>query len=104
MSLKDLQQQKLEFDKERSWDKFRASNIFVHLIEELGEIGRHICYEEGYKKDSSGQTPNISHEELKREFAQVLMLFLQLANHYSLDLEEVFKKEMEIAKERFKKS
>jgi hypothetical protein len=36
MNLTEIQKTKLEFDKERNWDKFPASNVFVHLIEELG--------------------------------------------------------------------
>ena len=35
MELIDLQKRKLDFDIERGWDKSRASNVFVHLIEEL---------------------------------------------------------------------
>lgn len=76
MDLQKMQKMKEEFDKERGWEKFRASNIFVHLIEELGEIGRYINFEEKYKTKSSGHTHNIDKEELKREFAQVLMLFI----------------------------
>ncbi len=103
MDLKKIQKIKEKFDKERDWDKFPASNVFVHLVEELGEIGRYINFEEGYKKESTGSSPNINKEELKREFAQVLMLFLQLANHYKIDLEKAFKDELEIMKKRFKK-
>lgn len=103
MNLNETQKLKLEFDKERNWDKFPASNVFVHLVEELGEIGRYINFEEKYKKKESGQSSNIDKEKLKREFSQVLMLFLQLANHYNIDLEDAFKKELEIMKKRFEK-
>ena len=82
----------------------RASNVFVHLIEELGEVGRHINFEEGYKKVDFGNSPNITRKELEREFAQVFKLFIQLANHYKVDLGKAFSKEMEIMKKRFKQN
>ena len=103
MDLKEMQNNKLKFDKERSWDKFRASNVLVHLIEELGEIGRHINFEEKYKTKKIGHTHSIKKKDLEREFAQTLMLFLQLANHYDIDLEAVFAKELKIMEKRFRK-
>lgn len=102
MDLKNLQKIAEEFDRKRNWHKFRASNVFVHLVEELGEIGRHISFEEGYKKEGFGNSPNINREELKREFAQVFKLFVQLANHYLIDLEKALVEELEIMKKRFK--
>ncbi len=103
VNLNEIQKIKLEFDEKIKWDKFPASNVLVHLLEELGEIGRYINFEEGYKKENSGNNPNINKDELKREFAQVFTLFLQLANHYKIDLGEAFKAELEITKKRFKK-
>lgn len=102
MNLKDMQNSKKKFDKERGWHKFDASNVFVHLIEELGEIGRHINIEEKYK-EHKGHTNKPLRGELEREFAQSLMLFLQLANHYEIDLESAFASELEIMKKRFDK-
>lgn len=100
MDLRDLQKIKASFEKERGWDKFPASQVFGHLIEELGEISRHISYEEGYK------IPGIGHDapeksELEREFAQSFSLFIQLANHFDVDLENVVLAELEIMKDRF---
>ncbi|MEK6888393.1 MAG: hypothetical protein AABX14_05610 [Candidatus Aenigmatarchaeota archaeon] len=103
MDLNKMQKIKSDFDKERGWNKFDASNVFVHLVEELGEIGRHINYEEGYKKKEKGHEHTIDKSELKREFAQVLMLFLQLANHYDIDLNKTFSDELKIMEKRFKK-
>ena len=103
MDLNEIQKVKSEFDKKMKWNKFSASNVLVHLLEELGEIGRYINFEEGYKKENSGNNPNINKDELKREFAQVLTLFLQLANHYKIDLEKAFEAELEITKKRFNK-
>ena len=40
MHLKEIQVKLDSFDKARGWDKFPASLVFAHLIEELGEISR----------------------------------------------------------------
>ncbi|MFW9918850.1 MAG: hypothetical protein ACFFED_04575 [Candidatus Thorarchaeota archaeon] len=100
MHLKEIQAKKAEFERSRGWDKFHASQVFVHLIEELGEISRHISAEEGYKPDGIGHNAPTK-EGLSREFAQSFSLFVQLANHFGIDLESAVLKELEIMEERF---
>ena len=100
MHLKEIQEKLDAFDKARGWDKFPASLVFAHLIEELGEISRHITIDEGYKVIGLGhEAPN--KDELHREFAQVFNLFTQIANHYNIDLESSILSELEIMEERF---
>ncbi|TXT57435.1 MAG: hypothetical protein BAJATHORv1_10137 [Candidatus Thorarchaeota archaeon] len=100
MHIREIQEIKQRFEKERRWDEFPASQIFVHLIEELGEISRHISFEEGYKVEGIGhKAPDKS--ELSREFAQVFFLFLQIVNHFGVDLESSILSELELMKERF---
>jgi NTP pyrophosphatase (non-canonical NTP hydrolase) len=101
MNLSEIQKKKLEFDTERGWHKNRASNVFVHLVEELGEVGRYISFEEGYKKKMDGGGRTIEKDEMSREVAQVFLLFLQLTSYYDIDLEEATLNELEIAKGRF---
>ncbi len=100
MQLRELQNLKSDFEKARGWDRFPASQVFSHLIEELGEISRHITFEEGYKKEGLGHTaPRES--DLAREFAQSFSLFVQLANHFNVDLERAVLDEIQIMTERF---
>ncbi len=100
MHLKEIQAKLDKFDKERGWDKFPASLVFAHLIEELGEISRHITVKEGYKVVGLGhEAPN--KEELSREFAQSFNLFTQIANLFEIDLESAILSELEIMKDRF---
>jgi len=100
MNLRDIQTLKSKFERERGWDKFPASQVFTHLIEELGEISRHITVEEGYKAVGLGHNaPKKS--ELAREFAQSFSLFVQLANHFQIDLESAVLDEVQIMTERF---
>lgn len=100
MDLSEIQRITHEFEKERGWDKFSPSLVFSHLIEELGEISRHITVEEGYKVIGLGHEAP-SKEGLSREFAQVLALLMQLANFFEIDLEESILAELKIMKDRF---
>ena len=100
MQLKEIQKKLDKFEKDRGWDKFPASLVFAHLIEELGEISRHITVKEGYKVIGLGhEAPK--KDELGREFAQAFNLFLQIANTFEIDLESAVLSELEIMEERF---
>lgn len=100
MEISEMQSSFDKFCKERRWDRFRASVVFIHMMEEAGEIGRYILFEEGYKKEGLGHEAR-SKEELAREFAHVLNLFVQLANHFGIDLESAWKSEIKNMEERF---
>jgi len=100
MDLQKIQKLNAEFGKERGWHKFPASQVFTHLIEELGEISRHITIQEGYKAIGLGHDPP-KKSELKREFAQVFSLFIQLANHFEINLEDAIHSELKTMADRF---
>ncbi len=100
MHLREIQKKLDKFDKARGWDKFPASLVFAHLVEELGEISRHITIDEGYKVIGLGhEAPD--KDELHREFAQAFNLFTQIANHYNIDLESSVLSELELMETRF---
>ena len=100
MHLRDIQDKIDKFDKDRGWEKFPASLVFAHLIEELGEISRHITVKEGYKVVGLGHDAPVQ-EELAREFAQAFNLFTQIANTFGIDLESAVLSELEIMDKRF---
>ena len=100
MHLREIQEMKHEFEIKRGWDKFSPALVFSHLIEELGEIADYILVDEKYKVPGLGHdAPDI--KNLPREFAQAFNLFVQLANHYQIDLEEAVLNEMKIMEKRF---
>ena len=99
MNLSELQHQKKKFDEERSWNAFPASQVFVHLVEEIGEIGRNILYNEGYKKGGLGHSEAPS--DVQREYAQSFSLLVQLANMQGIDLESAYLNELQIMRRRF---
>ncbi len=100
VGLREIQQRLRQFEEARGWNRFPASQVFTHLIEELGEISRYITVEEGYKAIGLGhEAPDRS--GLAREFAQVFSLFVQLANHFGIDLEASVLREIELMEKRF---
>jgi len=100
LELSEVQKIQQKFILERRWNTFPASQIFTHLIEELGEIGSYLLFEEGYKKKGLGHE-QAARKNLKKEFAQVFNLFLQLAIHFEIDLESAWIEEIAQMKTRF---
>ena len=100
MNLREIQDLSKKFNQDRDWISFPPSQVFTHLIEEIGELGRYILYSEGYKNKNLGHKP-IQEFSLAREFAQISLLILQLANHYDIDLESSILNELEIMVKRF---
>lgn len=100
-SLRGVQEAFERFERERGWDRLPVADVYIHLIEELSEIGRYILYEDGYKKEGLGHDGDEEKLELEREFAQAFSLFLQLANHFDVDLQSAWKREMEVMAMRF---
>ncbi len=102
MELKEIQKIQEEFVKSRKWDRFNATQVFSHLIEELGEVVKFFLYAEGYKVKGAGHT-GIEEDNIASEFGQAFNLFLQLAIAANIDLEDAWKQEHEKMKTRFSK-
>jgi NTP pyrophosphatase (non-canonical NTP hydrolase) len=101
-SLRILQEIESKFDRAQGWE-FSPSQIFIHLIEELGEIGSHLLWQTGYKTEQAGHQAQESKDSLESEFGQCLSLFLHLANSLGIDLQAAYLKELEKMKQRFEK-
>ena len=102
MNLSQIQDKAWSFIQSRGWSKFPLSLVFIHLIEECGELGRHILFEEKYKFAGLGHKPPTK-SALKREFAQIFLLLLQLASKNEINLESSILSELEIMETRFDK-
>ena len=100
MELKQIQKDLENFLECKKWLQFPPTDIFTHLIEELGEIGRHILFTTGYKTSEMGHLPP-KKENLEQEFGQAFSLFLHLASRLNVDLEEAIINELKNIKERF---
>jgi NTP pyrophosphatase (non-canonical NTP hydrolase) len=101
MEISKLQDILAKFHTERKWDEFPMSLVLVHLVEEVGELGKYILYKEGYKQKGLGH--DAEPYDVDREIAQILFLLIQIANSLSIDLNKVIQNELDIMKERFDK-
>jgi NTP pyrophosphatase (non-canonical NTP hydrolase) len=68
-----------DLDSLKGWDH-SSDTIFIHLIEEVGEIARQL-YNQKNRKD------NFNRENLKDEIADVFILLSKLAEIYDIDIE-----------------
>lgn len=87
ISIKKAQEIVDQFVKEQNW-KTDSSEIFNHLIEEIGEVAREL-------------RKNEADNNLKRELADVLFLILKLSNKMDINLEESFIEKFESIKKKF---
>lgn len=101
MDLSKLQEKQKQFILARKWERFPSSQIFSHLIEELGEIASHFLYDEQYKIKGAGHQGKDS--SIEQEFAQAFNLFLQLAIKEDVDLETAWIEENKRNETRFSK-
>ena len=99
MDLREIQEMQKQFMLDRKWDRFDPSLVFVHLIEELGEVGSHLLYQAKYKVKGAGHEGDKS--DLNMECAQVFNLFLQLCTISGIDLEGAWKDEYQRNLKRF---
>ena len=90
MDIKELQEKIKKADKDRGWDVSFLSQTFTHLIEEMGEIGRHILFRDGYKtRDLSRE---VNDEEFGKELADAIIFIVKIANAQGIDLDGTIQK------------
>jgi len=99
MELTEIQKIQKKFIEDRKWERFPPTQVFVHLIEELGEVGSHLLYDVGYKVKGLGHEGEDS--PVSQELAQVFNLFLQLCIHLDVDLQSAWQEEYQRNLKRF---
>lgn len=90
MDLKELQEKIKKADEERGWDVSLLSQTFTHLIEEIGEIGRHILFRDGYKTGELSR--EVNDEEFGKELADAIIFLIKIANAQNINLDEIVQK------------
>ncbi|UJG44790.1 MAG: hypothetical protein K9W46_06300 [Candidatus Heimdallarchaeum endolithica] len=100
MEFKEIVNELKDFLIQRDWLNFPAYAVFIHLIEELGEVGKHILFDINYKTESMGHIRPQKYD-LQRELAQSFSLLLQLSLVLDVDLEKAWIEEFKIMKNRF---
>lgn len=94
MEIKKAQKDVEEYHRKIGYYKIEdtASKVFLHLIEEAGELGRSVLHRETERgKYFPGRAPDRIDEEVADVFLQVL----RLANMLNVDLESAFVKKFE---------
>lgn len=94
-TLKDYQKYVEELIKERGFDDETVQELFMLLIEEVGEMTKAARKASGMHIDRSSKLENLGHE-----MADVLIYLFDIANHFNIDLEQAFREKEEINKKR----
>jgi NTP pyrophosphatase (non-canonical NTP hydrolase) len=94
-TLKDYQQYVEAMVKERGFDKETAPEMFMLLMEEVGELAKAARKSQGLHVDENSAKHDLAHEA-----ADVLILLLDICAHYKIDLEKAFREKEEINKKR----
>jgi len=95
-TLKDLQKYMNEVCKERGWTKDTYAEKFLLFSEEVGELAKAMRKATGLYQEKAKQ----KQIELAEEFADVLSYLLDLANYFSVDLEQAFREKEQINQNR----
>ncbi len=76
--------------------KHNKDTVFHHLIEEVGELARHL-----HNEKNNWRGEKFKKEELAEEIVDVFSQILYLARDYEIDLEDAFKKKIIKLRKRF---
>jgi NTP pyrophosphatase (non-canonical NTP hydrolase) len=76
-----------DFDRERGWDLCLPAEVFVHFIEEAGEIARLVLALEGYREVAPGEAAQLR-PRLAEEIADALTFLVKLAYLYDVSVAE----------------
>jgi len=94
-TLKDYQTYMQAMVLERGFDKETVSEVFLLLVEEVGELAKAIRKTNGQKIDMSRKQ-----HEVEEEAADVFWLVIDLCNRLDIDLEKAFRVKEEKNKTR----
>ncbi|MBN1643017.1 MAG: hypothetical protein JXA09_17400 [Anaerolineae bacterium] len=83
-SFEAYQQGLLAFERERGWHRVLPSHTFLHMAEELGEIGRVLQCMDGYR--TTDLSPEALRAALAGELADLTAFVFKLASQHGIDL------------------
>lgn len=69
-----------------NWSKYVQ---YIHLVEEIGELGEAITVKEGDRKAGSGEKAQADHGDIEEEFGDILFTLMGLSNKYNISLSKV---------------
>ena len=62
---------------------------YIHLVEELGEMGEALTVDQGDRKKGSGESALADHTDLKEELGDVLFGLIDIANKLEVNMSDV---------------
>lgn len=65
---------------------------YIHLVEEVAELGEALTVQQGDRKAGSGEDALADHNDVKEEIGDVLFNVVQIANQLNLNLDEVMER------------
>jgi len=87
-------QQKLKaLDHERGWDRVLPAHTYLHMGEELGEIGRALQYLDGYR--ASEKSREELRADLAGELADLTAFLFKLASQHDIDMDATMQQHLE---------
>jgi NTP pyrophosphatase (non-canonical NTP hydrolase) len=89
-----------EYDEARGFTEVDVSASAMHLMEEVGEIARHLLRLEGYRMLSQDERA-AEIEALALELSDAFVFLTKIANKYDIDWEETIGRAMEKAEARY---
>ncbi|MGB0387717.1 MAG: MazG nucleotide pyrophosphohydrolase domain-containing protein [Ardenticatenaceae bacterium] len=89
-----------EYDEKRGLTTDTSLESLGHLVEEVGEIARHVLRLEGHKAmDATARSQEI--EALALELSDAFVFLTKLANAYDIEWDETIRRGMEKAEARW---
>ena len=82
----------LAFERARGWDRVLPSHTFMHMTEELGEVGRVLQCLDGYR--STDQSPEALRAALAGELADLTAFVFKLASQHGIDVGETMQQHL----------
>jgi len=64
---------------------------YIHLVEEVGELGEALTVKEGDRQKGSGEKAQADHGNIEEEFGDVLFTLMELSNKYNVSLTKVMR-------------
>lgn len=89
-----------EYDNKRHLTHDKPLESLAHLMEEVGEISRHVLHLEGHKALDDAQRDE-ERDALALELADAFVFLTKLANAYEIEWSETIKRSMQKAEARW---
>lgn len=94
-TLADYQKLMAQLVVERGFDKETVPEVFLLLVEEVGELAKALRKYNGQKVDK-----NSKHHDIEEELADIFWMVIDLSNRLDVDLEKAFRAKEEKNKKR----